>query len=292
MTSSIRIVPGCADISSTRSVQVHADICSTHVVEATLQDTQSLRRSVLREKRGSRDSESMRVAHQHGDDDEDAASDYGRCMLEYQTRGASIDERKDSYYGVLILPHIAIRSTPTLRLRVCISEYDASVPRTPHRSSLGKCIVLNIRGSLLFSTEPVAEPFRVLFYPRVLYPTRIDPEISLHLKISKYDHVALWGLRECLPLESSHNGLLSEGAPSYVIDLWEELKESLNAGVRPYRLVEMGKRPARLLTFHESPEERGNLPPSKQCIDELADDLGSGEIHELMERARKREETR
>ena len=51
-----------------------------------------------------------------------------------------------------------------------------------------------------------------------------------------------------------------------------------------------GKQPARLPTVHQSAEEEENIPLHKQRIDELADDLGSGAIRELMERDRRRKE--
>ena len=49
----------------------------------------------------------------------------------------------------------------------------------------------------------------------------------------------------------------------------------------------LGKQPARLQTVHQSAEEEEHIPLSQQRIDELADDLGSGAIRELMERDRR-----
>lgn len=51
-----------------------------------------------------------------------------------------------------------------------------------------------------------------------------------------------------------------------------------------------GKQPVRLPTVQQSPEEEEHIPLSKQRIDELANDLGSGAIRELMERDRRRKE--
>ena len=51
-----------------------------------------------------------------------------------------------------------------------------------------------------------------------------------------------------------------------------------------------GKQTARLPTVHQSADEEENIPLHKQRIDELANDLGSGAIRELMERDRRRKE--
>ena len=52
----------------------------------------------------------------------------------------------------------------------------------------------------------------------------------------------------------------------------------------------LGKQPARLPTVQQSAEEEEHLPLSRQRINELADDLGSGALRELMERDRRRKE--
>ena len=52
----------------------------------------------------------------------------------------------------------------------------------------------------------------------------------------------------------------------------------------------LGKQPLRLPTVEQSAEEEEELPLSKQRISELADDLGSSALRELMERDRRRKE--
>jgi hypothetical protein len=51
-----------------------------------------------------------------------------------------------------------------------------------------------------------------------------------------------------------------------------------------------GKQPVRLPTVQQAPEEEEHLPLAKQRINELADDLGSGALRELMDRDRRRKE--